>query len=480
MFRKLIDSPWPYFVLAGVLLVAAVLSQFRPVSNEPPAGEVADLALLRERDDLNVLFIVIDTLRADRLHAYGYERETTPNLDALAARGVRFAHVESQSSWTKASMASLWTGMYPTRTGVWRFSHAMPQEAMMPAEIFQEAGFRTAGVWRNGWIANNFGFDQGFDLYIRPSKHRAVGNVQRNNPSVYRLPGTDADATESAMEFLVESGDDRFFLYVHYMDVHQYLYADSSPIWGTSFSDIYDSALHWTDRNVGLLVGALEHQGLLDDTLIVIASDHGEAFFEHGEEGHARNLYREVQEVPLIVVPPFSLSPGVVVQERVANVDIWPTILDIVGLSPIPGAEGQSLVPLVMASGAAGTPVPSEFRERALYAELDRNWGRDTDETNQIVALVKGDYRYIHHLRRPERPELYDRSVDPKEKKNVAAVEGEVGNELRALIDEFLAKPRTQWDEAPEIELDEMKKAQLRALGYVVPSERRKARQKKK
>ena len=149
--RKLIDSPWIYFALAAVALLAAVLSQFERIAVDVPSGKVEDLSTLGDRSDLNVLFILIDTLRADRLSAYGYPRETTPNIDALAARGIRFANVESQSSWTKASMASLWTGIAPEQTGVLRFFHALPEEATLPAEVFQRAGFRTAGVWRNGW-----------------------------------------------------------------------------------------------------------------------------------------------------------------------------------------------------------------------------------------------------------------------------------------------------------------------------------------
>ena len=213
-FRRLLDSPWLYFALAGVALLAAVASQFERVDVEVPAGEPQALASLRERQDLNVLFILIDTLRADRLSAYGYERATTPNIDALAARGIRFANVESQSSWTKASMASLWTGIVPGQTGVMRFSQALPAEITLPAEVLQGAGFRTAGVWRNGWVANNFGFDRGFDLYYRPTPNRPSKGARRHSPSSHRLAGSDFDATQAGVEFLTGNRDHRFFLYL--------------------------------------------------------------------------------------------------------------------------------------------------------------------------------------------------------------------------------------------------------------------------
>jgi arylsulfatase A-like enzyme len=466
VFRKILDSPWLYFGLAGLLLVGGVLSQVRRVDVDAPPGTVEEALSLHERDRYNVVFILIDTLRADRLSAYGYQRPTSPNLDALAGRGIRFAHVESQSSWTKASMASLWTGLYPQRNGVTRFAHAIPEDAVLPAEIFQEAGYRTAGIWRNGWVANNFGFGQGFDLYYKPGKNRPVDNVRRHNPSAHALLGTDRDATESAAEFIVGAGDDPFLLYVHYMDVHQYLYADTSPDFGSAISDIYDSAIHWTDRNIGQLIDVLRKTGKLDRTWIVVAVDHGEAFFEHGGEGHARNLYGEVQEVPLIIAPPVALDPPVVVEERVANVDIWPTILELVGLPPLPEPDGRSLVPLIAAAAGLGE-APEALRDRPLFAQLDRTWGRNDREPDPMVSVVREDFRLIELPQKPDRRELYDKSTDPKEQTNVVFDREDVATELGQQLEAFLAQP-VVWGEAPEIEIDEMKQAQLRALGYVV------------
>lgn len=471
MLRKLFDSPWLYFGLAALLVVLGVLSQFRRPSVEAPTGRLEDVLPREGQRPFSVVFILIDTLRADRLSSYGYERETSPHLDALAARGIRFAHVESQSSWTKASMASLWTGLYPQRTGVMRFPHALPTEAVMPAELFKEAGYRTAGIWRNGWVANNFGFDQGFDLYFRPNKNRPVANVRRNNPSAHALVGTDLDSTESASEFILGVGDEPFFLYVHYMDVHQYLYADSSPEYGSGFSDIYDSAIHWTDRNVGMLVEVLARAGRLDDTWIVVAADHGEAFFEHGGEGHATNLYGEVVQVPLIIAPPLTLDPPLVIEDRVANVDIWPTVLDLVGLPPLPNAEGRSLVPLLLAAAGLGE-APEDLRNRTLFSQLDRSWGRDNRDPDPMISAIKDDFRMLYRPSRPGKVELYDKKADPAEQKNVAAIESDRAIAISEEVDEFLKAP-IAWGETPEIEIDEMREAQLRALGYVVHATRK-------
>ena len=134
------------------MILAAVASQLELSRDARPLGTPADLEQLRERSDLNLLFVLIDTLRADRLSSYGYARETSPAIDELARTGIRFAQQQSQSSWTKCSMASLWTGLYPVRTGVTRAPEAVSPDARMPAEILRDAGYRTYAIWRNGWI----------------------------------------------------------------------------------------------------------------------------------------------------------------------------------------------------------------------------------------------------------------------------------------------------------------------------------------
>ena len=464
MLRKLLDSRWTYIVLALGLGLAAVVSQFE-LSRPLPAGDVRDLQGLRERDDVNVVFIVIDTLRADHLSSYGYERPTSPNLDALAAGGVRFASVECQSSWTKASMASLWLGAYPERTGVTRYDHALPEAARVPAEILKEAGFVTAGIWRNGWVADNFGFAQGFDLYERPTPSQTPERMQRRTPSSHPLLGTDLDATESALEFVRSRSHERFFLYIHYMDVHQYLYDEASALFGVEYLDAYDNAIHWVDRNIAILVNGLAERGLLDRTLIVVVSDHGEAFFEHGTEGHARNLYREVAETPWIMLLPFRLEPGIVVPQTVRNVDVWPTILDLLGLPPIPGAEGRSTLPLMLAAG--GAEAPPDWDD-AAFGQLDQTWGQTKAPPRPLVSVREGPYRLVRRVGVDTPAELFDRRSDPEERFDIASERPEEVERLSGRVDDFLALPPAPWGDAPEVEVDQMRLMQLRALGYAV------------
>ena len=191
MASQVLDKRWPWLTAAGLVLLiaAASLLEVRIGGvDKRPVGTAVDIEGLRDRSDVNVLFILIDTLRADRLGMYGYERDTSPDLDLLASRGVRFDRQLSQSSWTKASMASLWSGVYPSRSGVTRFDHVTPSEAELPAEIFTEAGFRTVGLWRNGWVDPSFGFGQGFEIYERPQSLPPGANIHvKTQRSVQRV-----------------------------------------------------------------------------------------------------------------------------------------------------------------------------------------------------------------------------------------------------------------------------------------------------
>ncbi len=458
-------------ILAGVLvLYLSGILAIEVTNDDPrPTGTIDQIASLRERKDLNVLFILTDTLRAERLHAYGYARETSPTFDYMAATGVRFARHLAQSSWTKCSMASLWTGLYPQRTGVLRSPHAAPEGALMPAEILRDAGFRTAGLWRNGWVAPHFGFGQGFEVYEKPTATPIPPGMRAENPHI-KLEGTDSDVIDAAEEFLRVHGRERFFLYVHLMDVHQYLYDANSAVFGASYSDIYDNSVLHTDAVIGRLLTLFAEQDLLQNTLVVMAADHGEAFGERGIEGHAREVYREETEIPFILGFPFRLEKGVVVETRTRNVDVWPTVLDLLGLPRLPDADGRSLASTMLAAGR-GQPVPDDV---TAIAHLERGWGRPEYPSRPVVAVAKGSFRFILQLApgatRDQRVEtLFDASSDPAERKNVIADHPDVAAELRQLADAYLETKPPEWAAPVEVDLGEEEANQLRALGYAVP-----------
>jgi arylsulfatase A-like enzyme len=469
MARRLRERRWPW-LLAAALILAGFFASFVEIRlpgrrDARPRGGPDDIAALRERRDLNLLFVLIDTLRADRLGSYGYRRDTSPQIDRLAAGGVRFAHQLSQSSWTKCSMASLWTGLFPAHNGVTRYDDIVAPEAQLPAETLREAGFRTVGIFRNGWVAPTFGFDQGFDVYIRPTIGPRPPALRQVNPTVSDR-GTDEDAVSSALEFLRVRGRDRWFLYLHLMDVHEYTYDEQTALFGGAISDVYDNAIRWVDSVLDVLIGELAAQGYADNTIVVIAADHGEAFLERGFEGHARNVYGEVTQVPFVISFPFRLDPGVVVEARTSNVDIWPTLFDLLGLPAPPDADGRSLVPVLLAA-ARGQPAPAP--DPAGIAHIDQNWGQRNRNPAPNVAVREGTLRYV---RVPDTPapleQLFDAARDPVELENRAAERPDDLARLRAIADSYLAAP-PRWGAAPRRELEELELNQLRALGYAVP-----------
>ncbi|MBW2542678.1 MAG: sulfatase [Deltaproteobacteria bacterium] len=443
------------------MVVAAVYSQLDIRLDPRPLGEPADIETLHERDDLNLLFVLIDTLRADRLSTYGYERETSPTLDKLAVDGIRFSDHMAQSSWTKCSMSSLWTGLYPVSTGVTRSPQGLPDEAQMPAEIIREAGFRTAAIWRNGWISPGFGFSQGFEVYHSPRSAPTPMSVRREKPTL-GVTGTDQDVVNSAIEFLRAQGDERWFLYLHLMDVHQYVYDEDTALFGTTYSDIYDNSIRWTDRVLGSLIHDLDVRGLRDKTMIVVAGDHGEAFGEHGREGHARDVQAEVTTTPLIVSLPFRLEPGIVVDTPTENVDLWPTILDMLKLQPLENVDGESRMPELMAAARGETLPP---RDTPRYAHLDQTWGRTKEEPRPMVAVKEGPYRLVRA--HGTKGWLYNRTNDPFEQIDIGEDEPEVLERFQALADEYLERPPAPW-QASDVELDDAQLEQLRALGYQI------------
>lgn len=469
MSRPLLERRWPW-ITAGVVIVLAFLSTTVHIPSgsdwdSRPLGSVEDIAALRQRSDLNVLFVLIDTLRADRLGSYGYERDTSPALDQLAASGVRFAHHLAQSSWTKASMASLWTGLYPRRNGITRFDQVLPDAARMPAEILREAGFATVGLYRNGWVAATFGFDQGFEVYEKPLGGVIPPGVRRQKPTLSDA-STDESVVRATLEFLRLRGRERWLLYLHLMDVHEYTYDEESALFGARFSDIYDNAIRRTDSVLEVLFSSLADLGQLERTLVVVAADHGEAFGERGFEGHGRKVYREETEVPLFLFFPFRLERGVVVETRTQNVDIWPTVLDLLGLR-MGDTDGRSRRAEILA--IARGEAPSNSGGPAI-AHLDQTWGRSNEEPSNTVAVADGSWRYVRVEQEPETVEqLFNAEGDPGELRDRARDDPDTLKHLRAVADAYLENKRPDWGAPPTREVGELELGHLRALGYAVP-----------
>jgi arylsulfatase A-like enzyme len=477
--KRLLDQRWPWLVAAAAI-VLVFLSTFIELRmpggdwDERPRGTADDIAKLRERGDVNVLFILIDMLRADRLSVYGHERNTSPILDRLAATGVRFAHHTSQSSWTKASMASLWTGLYPARTGVTRFNHVLPDDANMPAEVFHGAGFQTVGIFRNGWVAPGFGFSQGFSVYQHPQSG-LTPTVPAANPTANEV-STDEGAVEAAFEFLRINGRKRWFMYLHLMDVHEYIYDEESALFGTDHESIYDNSIRHTDSVIGVLLEHLAADGYLDNTIVAIGADHGEAFGERGFDGHAREVFRETTEVPWIIAFPFKLEKPVVVTQRSSNVDVWPTLLDLVGLA-LPGPiDGRTRLPEIQALARGEAPPAADH---SAIAQIDQHWGQPDLEPQTMVAVMDEDHRYVR-LDLPDPVEhLFDRRDDPNEMKNRIDDLPEERKAFAKIASDYLAE-KPAWGDSPTRKIGELELNQLRALGYALPAAHEAKPRKKK
>jgi arylsulfatase A-like enzyme len=253
------------------------------------------------------------------------------------------------------------------------------------------------------------------------------------------------------------------------MDVHEYLYDEASAIFGSRYSDKYDSAIRWTDGNLDILFSYLMESGLDRNTLVVVTADHGEAFHERGLEGHARAVYRETTEIPFVISFPFRLDPGAVVSTRTQNVDLWPTVLDLLGL-PIPeDVDGRSRMPEILAA-AAGDPLPPD--STIGFAYLDGTWGQRDQPTHERAAVTEGTYRYLfsrdEEMPNRIREELFDAETDPAELSNRAGEEPERLARMRGVLEEKIAESPS-WGQAPKRELDEFELNQLRALGYAIP-----------
>lgn len=462
---------WPILLVAliafGIYAYSTIEIEPDPAGNRPTGG-AAEIEALADRDDTNILFIVVDTLRAERMSAYGYERDTTPFLSKLAANGIRFGNNVAQSSWTKSSMASMWSGRTPLHVGITRFDQSISEKVDMPAEILAEAGFKTVGLYRNGWVNPSFRFNQGFEKYYRPFAGYQDPRIQRMRPNAQKN-GNDESVIADATEFLrIHGKTSRWFLYLHLMDLHEYTYDQESALFGNSVSDIYDNSILRVDWIISTLYDYLGTQGLLEKTIVVVLSDHGEAFGERGFEGHAREVFPETTETPLIISAPFSIEPGIVVSTRTNNMDLWPTLFDLIGVAnPATDLDGRSRREEILATARGDEASETAAPEEPSIAFLDENWGTPGGARMPAVSVIDGKFRYVSGSGLNGRKFEVLLSTDDGQKRDQLAANPDVAERLREKAKSVLAEESLY--ESDVIELDKMQLDQLRALGYQLP-----------
>ena len=509
--------------LATALLSAAVLSRFKMKPARAFAAGVAVYLMLvtgglmiagtpetttpnftpvQAASGPNILLIVVDTLRADHLRAYNSASAAeTPNITKFANDSILFQNSFAQSSWTKASFGTIFSGMYPEAHTATGKASALPDEVITIAEVLRDGGYYTRGYSNNPNITSTFNYNQGFveytdlkpDLYFgaTPSCEKLVlydilrKVVQKLNgmrggriaiTDFYQPANVITDTGLAWIDRGERPGDAPFFLFLHYMDPHDPFRDPERPGKGyarvqlgnpdpekylEAFQRSYNYEIEYMDTHVGRLLDGLRERDLYEDTLIVFTADHGEEFFEHGGWWHGLSLYDEQIAIPLIVKLPGNSMAGTVNTDLVRHVDIAPTVARVAGQPEPEMWQGQSLLTedLSLTQTSSGH----------VYAHLDF-------EGIVLRALRTQDHKLIQANESNKRNyapvELYSLTDDPQEQENLAgqAIADDILpsmqktiDEMRAFILENAAEPSTlNIDELSPEELD-----QLESLGYV-------------
>ncbi len=410
----------------------------------------------------SVIVILIDTLRADHLGCYGYGKETSPNIDAFAGDASLFERAFAQSSWTKPSVASLITGLLPRSHTANRREDALPEPALTLAERLGALGYRTAGFVTNTNVAAEFGFAQGFGTYeLLLDEDERLGYARAEV------------LVDRALAHLEERGEEPFFLYLHATDPHDpytFTPGGKESVGSTDFMEaleageirsdaatrekllaLYDEKIRYTDRELGRLFDALRKRGLYENSLIVLVSDHGEEFFEHGWWRHGKTLYQEQLHVPFLVKWPEGAAAGRRLQDVVQHVDLVPTVLDFLGEATEGDLPGRSLWRLIQSGEAFDSVVSSYLRS----------------DGREVESVVYRDQKLVRTL-------VYDREAPPFALFDLASDRAETKNLLETrrpafdFLDSLLRRPVEGPELAPvPAAIDEATRRRLEALGYI-------------
>lgn len=446
------------------MTVASGAAAYRQTAARPAALCIAALLMIFAGcagpvfDDSrpDIVLIVVDTLRADHLGVYGYPRETSPTLDRLAERGTLFDASWGAAPWTLPSIMSIMTSRYPSGHRVENDGLRLDPGIPTLAQTLEAGGYATGGFVSHIYVTGTFGFSRGFQRFE---------DFDLDDPE-YRLEaGMEPDATrvtDAALKWLADQGDRPVFLFVHFFDPHwpyespdqfralfpsdyrgeldagydsisryQDPNIDMPPDYRAFLIDRYDGEIRYVDSEIARLLEGLRKAGRLDRSWITVTSDHGEEFKEHGSVGHGRNLYEEVVHVPLLIAAPATSAEGPGgrrIETPVSGIDLFPTLIDLAGFERgPPGLEGISLAPVLRPGNESVAPV-------------DAGPGIVISETVRLntyqKALRDGDRKLIQFMGQ-NRGELYDLSLDPGERNDLAGAHPE---ECRQLLRELYAR----------------------------------------
>ena len=411
-----------------------------------------------ETPRLNLLVISLDTLRADHLGCYGYGRDTSPALDAFARRSVRFEHAIAPAPWTLPSHVSLLTGLLPQSHGVHNSDFLPGEDTRFLAELLWPQGWYTFGLTDGGYMAGSFGFERGFRAFYDRDKafsatvREAQTYITDREPygpwfaflHTYDIhcpydpaePYRSLFQSEGRLEADIDGKCGNPWLNEMHLTPEQVLFV----------KDRYDGGIREVDAALEGLLRFLEDSGRFEDTVIVITSDHGEEFLEHGQIGHERSVQRELLEVPLLIYAP-GLDPAVI-DAPVSLVDVLPTILDLLDQPLPPNLDGRSLLGLIQGTDAPALGQPSTLRWQVA---LDAWW---TPDTHLIVDQTA------------QRLSLFDLTQDPGATQDRAPTDPERTQSLLRQLKQRLAQTQRRPTQARDT-MDAAEAERLRGLGYV-------------
>lgn len=444
-----------------------------------------------EKTPLNVILISIDTLRADHVGTYGYDKPVSPRIDALAADGVVFENVYSTAPWTLPAHVSMFTGLNCVRHRVYAEHDQMDPRTPTLAEIMRERGYATRAITSGGFVSAKFGFSKGFDEY-----HMAQANLM----DASQAAKTGYDATQ----WIEKNTDRSFFLFLHTYQVHapykspmpyRTMFLRPDARWTSvdvaaklggrpgiykSLSEperanviaCYDAGVRFTDETlVQPVVDALRRLHLYDRTMIIVTSDHGEEFYDHGSWTHSTSVYDELIRIPLVVKMPGSEFRGRRYSSIVRLIDLMPTILDVAGI-PTKGLSlnGESLRPVLRGKEKGDRVFLAELAESVLNSEIPRRLALNDGRTKVILNQPFSRERLeFFTVKPPPFPpvEIYDLARDPAEKKNIIDSPEDAAR-ARALVQKARETDRLiPGREGKESKFDKNLEDQLRALGYI-------------
>jgi arylsulfatase len=449
----------------------------RPTIQAPEAPSASRVAIGAATPDTRgpvpIIVYLVDTLRADRLGSYGNRRSLTPNLDRFAADGVVFEDAIAQSPWTLASVASIFTGVWPGAHGVTQNDSRLPADLPTLTSLLQQEGYVSAVVVANGWISRRRGFADHVDRFVM------VDLKAPRTRAVHQASFTWLDSLDAGRPF---------FLYAHTIEPHPpyrpmpqharrlAVRVDDPRIGSTKLlvdmkqgrqsctdalvqahRDLYDAEVVGMDEAFGRFVDGLKQRELYDDALILFVSDHGEEFMEHGSWTHGHSLHAELLQVPLIMKLPGGQWAGTRVREPVQHVDLLPTILDVVGVAAAATGSGSSLLPRLKAD-KRGTGLEAGVRFTPIYSS----------KRDRGVSVVAGSWKLIAPRANPLslQVRLYNRAADPGEHHDLAPERPIVAGYLGALLRRQLRLTREPRTSEPVV-MDADTQRQLKALGYL-------------